>query len=164
MIGGLRLSRARRSGRYLGNAALQMAPFVLLIIWLALTRLLPRLEQLLLLTFRLKPFEGAPAWSPFFHAGSWLIVGVILTGLARGNSREFPAELRSAWRTGRLAIQSIVAFSVMAELLSIAGIASGLAEGIFTALSRWSILVTPMISAIFGVLTSSGNAANGFAG
>ncbi len=136
-------------------------PFILLIGWLVVTRLLPPLAHFLEHTGRLHPFADAPAWSPLFHAGTWLVVAAILTGLLRGHSYAFPEEIRAAWRTGRLAVLTIIMFSMMAELLSGSGIAEGLARGMFETLGRWGVVLTPIISAVFGALANSGNAANG---
>lgn len=142
-------------------ATRRMAPFALLIGWLVLTRLLPPLTQFLQQTGRAQPFAGAPGWSPLYHAGTWLVVGGILTGLLRGHVSAFPVEMRTAWNTGRLPVLTIIIFSMMAELLSGSGIAEGLARGMFDALDRWAIVATPLISAVFGALANSGNAANG---
>ncbi len=151
----------RPSRRDLILAARKVAPFAALIAWLLLTRLIPPLKQVLEQAGRLQPFQGAPAWSPLFHAGTWLIVAAVMTGVLRGQAYAFVQEARGAWRTGRLAVLTIVAFAMMAELLSGSGVADGLARGMFEALGRWSVLVTPIISAVFGALANSGNAANG---
>ncbi|MGX7705565.1 L-lactate permease [Methylobacterium sp. Gmos1] len=151
----------RPSHRELLLATRKVAPFATLITWLLLTRLIPPLKQVLEQAGRLQPFPGAPAWSPLFHAGTWLVVAAIVTGLLRGQAYAFVQEARGAWRTGRLAVLTIVAFAMMAELLSGSGVAEGLARGMFEALGRWSVLVTPIISAVFGALANSGNAANG---
>lgn len=50
---------------------------------------------------------------------------------------------------------------MMAELISGSGIAAGLAEGMFAGLGRWAIVMTPLVSAAFGSLANSSNAANG---
>ncbi|ODT22669.1 MAG: hypothetical protein ABS35_14280 [Kaistia sp. SCN 65-12] len=139
----------------------RMLPFAVLIGWLVVTRLLPPLAHVLEQTGRLEPFAGAPEWSPLFHAGTWLVVAAVLTGLLRGHAAAFPAEIRAAWKTGRLAVLAIMTFSMMAELLSGSGIARGLAAGLFEAFGRWSVVLTPIISAVFGALSNSGNAANG---
>ena len=152
---------ARPDRPALVRAMRRMAPFALLIGWLVLTRLLPPLTHFLEAAGRLHPFAGAPAWSPLFHAGTWLVAGAILTSLARGQAPGFPAEIRAAWKTGRLAVLTIVTFAMMAELLTGSGIAGGLARGMFTALDRWAILATPLVSAVIGALANSGNGANG---
>lgn len=145
----------------LAVAAQRMLPFTLLIGWLALTRLVPSLNQVLQTEFRINPFAGTPAWSPLFHAGTWLIVAAILVGVLRGERQEFSREVSASWKTGRLAVLTIIVFSMMAEVLSRSGIADGLARGIFSSMGVWSIIVTPIISAVFGALANSGNAANG---
>ncbi|MBO1905327.1 L-lactate permease [Microvirga sp. 3-52] len=155
------LADERPDRRTLSLAVRRMAPFALLIGWLVLTRLLPPLAHFLEATGRARPFSGAPTWSPLFHAGTWLVVGAVLTGLVRGHVSAFPAEIARAWKTGRLAVLTIVTFSMMAEVLSGSGIAEGLAAGMFAALDRWAIVATPLISAVFGSLANSGNAANG---
>jgi lactate permease len=138
-----------------------IAPFAAVIGWLVLTRSLPPLTLFLEEFGRMHPFSGTPAWSPLFHAGTWLVLGAILTGLLRGHIAAFPLEIRATWKTGRLAVFTIVTFSMMAELLSASGIAAGLARGMFDGFGRWAVVVTPLISSVFGALTNSGNAANG---
>lgn len=155
------LADQRPDRRALVQAMRRMAPFMLVIGWLVVTRLLPPLTHFLEQAGRMLPFAGVPAWSPLFHAGTWLVVGAILTGLARGRAATFPAEIRAAWKTGRLAVLTIITFAMMAELLSGSGIADGLARGMFTALDRWAIIATPQISAVIGALANSGNGANG---
>ncbi|MBJ6128521.1 L-lactate permease [Microvirga splendida] len=155
------LADERPNRRALSLAVRRMAPFALLIGGLIVTRLVPPLAHFLEATGRMQPFPGAPAWSPLFHAGTWLVVGAILTGLVRRHVSAFPAEISVAWKTGRLAVLTIVTFSMMAEVLSGSGIAKGLAAGMFGALDRWAIVATPLISAVFGSLANSGNAANG---
>ena len=142
-------------------AARRMLPFTLLIGWLALTRLAPPLNQMLQSSWSIRPFAGAPVWAPLFHAGTWLVAAAILTALLRGHRRAFPSEAAAAWKTGKLAVLTVVVFSMMAELLSRSGIAGGLARGMYDAFGVWSVTVTPMISAVFGALANSGNAANG---
>lgn len=151
-----------RPGRgALALALRRMAPFVLLIGGLLATRLVPPLADFFERTGQVAPFAGAPRWSPLFHAGTWLVAAAVLTGVLRGHTSAFPSEIRAAWGTGRLAVLTIITFSMMAELLSGSGIAAGLARGLFEALGRWAIVLTPIISAVFGALANSGNAANG---
>lgn len=145
----------------LARAVERMSPFVVLIAWLVVTRLSPPVKHFLEQSVRIAPFPGAPDWLPLFHAGTWLVVAAVLTGLLRGHTAAFPTEIKAAWKAGRLAVLTITTFTMMAEILSGSGIAGGLASGMFAALGRWSIVLTPIISAVFGALANSGNAANG---
>ena len=122
---------------------------------------MPPLHQNLQTLWSIQPFAGAPIWWPLFHAGTWLVLAAILTGLLRGHRHALTREIGSAWTTGRLAVLTVIVFSMLAELLSRSGIANGLARGMFDTFGVWSVTVTPMISAIFGALANSGNAANG---
>jgi lactate permease len=148
----------RPDRRKLSQAFRRMLPFGALIGWLVATRLFTPLEHILVEAGRLQPFAGTPAWSPFFHAGTWLVVAAVLTGLLRGHARSLPSELRAAWNTGRLAAFSIVTFSAMAEVLSGSGIAAGLAQGLFQSLGSAAVVLMPIIgSSLFqvGKLSSS---------
>lgn len=73
-----------------------MAPFDLLIGWLALTRLPPGLKEFLEQIGRIAPFAGAPAWPPLFQAGTWLVVAAVMTGWLRGHAAAFPTVIRAA--------------------------------------------------------------------
>lgn len=151
----------RPDRRRLAEVFRKVLPFVLLIGWLVITRLAPPLHRLLEDSLRLSPFVGTPSWSPLFHAGTWLVVAAVLTGLLRGQAGALAKEAQAAWTTGRLAVLSVIAFSMMAEILSESRIASGLAEGLYHLFGRWALILTPQISAVFGALANSGNAANG---
>jgi lactate permease len=131
----------RPDRRKLSQAFRRMLPFGALIGWLVATRLFTPLEHILVEAGRLQPFAGTPAWSPFFHAGTWLVVAAVLTGLLRGHARSLPSELRAAWNTGRLA--------------------AGLAQGLFQSLGSAAVVLMPIISAVYGALANSSNAANG---
>lgn len=155
------LADERPARRDLMIAVRRMAPFAALIGWLVITRLVPALEDFPLGTGRMTPFAGAPAWSPLFHAGTWLVVAAVLTSLLRGHGSAFPTEIKKAWKAGRLVVLSIITFSMMAKLLSGSGIADGLARGLFEALGRWAVVPMPIISAVFSALANNANAANG---
>ena len=150
----------RIAGSWAGCSG-RILPFGALIGWLAATRLITPLEKTLMDAGRLQPFAGAPAWAPFFHAGSWLIVAAILTALVRREASSLHVELTAAWRPGRLSVFSIFTFSAMAEVLSGSGIATGLAQGLYRALGSGAVVLMPLVSALYGALANSSNAANG---
>ncbi|MNM45992.1 hypothetical protein D3C81_569220 [compost metagenome] len=138
----------------------RVLPFMALIGGLVLTRLVPGLKESLTTLGKVAPFGDLPAWSPLFHAGSWLIVGSILTSAWRGHAQRLPLELHCAWATGKNAVLTVFLFAMMAEVLSMAGISQAFAEGMFTTLNAGAVLLTPLVAGAFGILANSGNAPN----
>lgn len=143
------------------NAFVRTLPFTMVIGWLVVIRLVEPIHEVLLDTIRMAPFTGAPVWFPLSHAGTWLLLAGLLTALLRGQGYLVGTEFRTAWRTGRLAVLTVITFSMMAEVLSISGIAAGIAQGLFRSLGQWAVIVTPLLAGTFGVVTNGGNAGNG---
>jgi lactate permease len=135
-------------------------PYILLIGALVLSRLLPGVRGRLQGLGQLAPYPDLPSWSPLFHAGTWLIVGAMLTAFARGLAPSLRQEARQAWQTGKHAVLTVFLFAMMAELLSTAGISQAFAQGMFATLQAGAVLATPLISGTFGILANSGNAPN----
>ena len=52
---------------------------------------------------------------------------------------------------------TVFLFAMMAEILAAAGISQAFARGMFDALGQGAVVVAPLLSAAFGVLTNSGN-------
>lgn len=143
------------------NAFVRTLPFTLVIGWLVAIRLVEPIHEALLDAIRIAPFTGAPIWFPLSHAGTWLLLAGLLTALLRGKGYLVAIEFSTAWRTGRLAVLTVITFSMMAEVLSISGIAAGMAQGLFRSLGQWAVIVTPLLAGTFGVVTNGGNAGNG---
>ena len=141
-------------------AATKVLPYVVLIACLALTRLIPELRSTMDSLWRVTPFADLPSWAPFFHAGSWLIVGSIVTAWVRGQQSALVAEAQSAWATGKHAVLAVFLFAMMAEVLTASGISGAFAVAIFNELGEKTILLTPPLSGAFGILTNSGNPGN----
>lgn len=138
----------------------KITPYACLIVGLVLSRLITPVASTLSRFLPVKPFESLPAWAPLFHAGSWLLAAAVVTALLRGHLTLLPAEARSSWKSAQAAIVSVFLFAVMAEILSGAGISQTFANGMFAVLNQWMVLVTPVLSGGFGILTNSGSASN----
>lgn len=141
-------------------AARKVLPYMVLIGALALTRLVPSVRTTLGAWGRVVPFDDLPAWAPLLHAGSWLIVGGLVTAFARRQGGLVGSEARAAWRTGKHAVLTVFLFAMMAEVLAASGIASAFATAMFEALDDKVILVTPLLSGAFAILTNSGSPSN----
>jgi len=141
-------------------AARKALPYILMIAWLVATRLLPGLNSGLGELAAFSPFPDLPGWMPLLHAGSWLIIGAVLMAAICRQRGLLATQARSAWTTGRHAVYSVFLFAMMAEVLAGAGISQAYADGLFASLKDWTILITPVLAGIFGILANSGNAPN----
>ncbi len=157
----LRFLLDRRPDRPRMKAAARKAlPYILMIAWLVATRLLPGLNSGLGGLAAFSPFPDLPGWMPLLHAGSWLIVGAVLMAAVCRQRGLLATQARAAWTTGRHAVYSVFLFAMMAEVLAGAGISQAYADGLFASLKDWTILITPVLAGVFGILANSGNAPN----
>lgn len=138
----------------------QTLPYLLLTLALVMTRLWTPLKEALIALFPLQPYPDLPGLSPFFHAGCLMMLGCLVTAVLKQRLPRLPHALRDACQTGSQPILTVFLFSMMAEVLSGAGISRAYADGLFSALGTQAILATPAASALFGVLASSANASN----
>ncbi|SIT30714.1 hypothetical protein [Achromobacter sp. MFA1 R4] len=141
-------------------AARRALPYIVLIAWLVATRLVTTLNRGLAGLADLRPYADLPAWMPFLHAGSWLIAGALAMAAWQSGRGALAAQARAAWMTGRHAVLSVFLFAMMAEALAGAGISQAYANGLFSSLRDWTILITPLLAGAFGILANSGNAPN----
>ncbi|MFJ3460188.1 hypothetical protein [Achromobacter spanius] len=142
------------------QAARRALPYIALIAWLVAARLVPGLNRGLAGLADFKPYADLPAWMPFLHAGSWLIAGAVAMAAWQRHPGALRAQARAAWMTGRHAVMSVFLFAMMAEVLAGAGISRAYADGLFSSLRDWTILITPLLAGAFGILANSGNAPN----
>lgn len=157
----LRFALDRRPGRaQLQAAALGALPYIVLIACLVATRLAPALNQGLAGLARFSPYADLPSWTPFLHAGSWLIAGALLIAAIRRQPGLLSTNARHAWTTGKHAVLSVFLFAMMAEVLAGAGISQAFADGLFRTMQDWTLLMTPLLAGAFGILANSGNAPN----
>jgi lactate permease len=157
----LRFLHDRRPGRPQAlEAARRALPYILVIACLVATRLLPGLNRWLAGLADIRPFTDLPGWMPFLHAGSWLIAGALAMAAWQRRRGVLGAQARAAWMTGRHAVLSVFLFAMMAEALAGAGISQAYADGLFSSLRDWTILITPVLAGAFGILANSGNAPN----
>ncbi len=138
----------------------KILPFILLISSLALSRLAPEAQHTLSTVAAVTPFSDLPAWPPLYHAGSWLVAGGVLTALWQRRAASLAREGVAAWNTGKPAVLAVFLFAMMAEVLSAAGISQAIANGMFAKLEQGALVLTPLLSGAFGILTNSGNAPN----
>lgn len=142
-------------------AARQVWPYILLVAGLALTRLIPAWADFLRSTASIRPFDNLPAFSPLFHSGVWLLAMGLLIALATHHRRDVRPIIKESWSSGKTAILTTGLFCILAEVLSLSGIAASLAAGMLESMGRTSVFLSMMLAALFGLVTNSANASNG---
>jgi lactate permease len=155
----LRYWRDERPNRQqLLEALRDQAPYVMLTLALCATRLIAPLSQALKPIGRLAPFDGQPAFSPFYAPGFWLAAmgGLVLLQTRASLPRVLADTAKGAWR----ACLVTLAFVVMAQLYVGTGMARQIAEALHLSVGRWSVAGVPLFAAVAGFLTGSGAASN----
>lgn len=144
-----------RSARHVG------LPYVVLIAGLITTRAVPSVNQFLGDALTVRPFVDGPTWAPLLHPSFWLLAVGLVTALIMGGPALAGSALERAWSRGRRPILTIGLFLAMAQVMSISGVADGLARGLRLSLGPLAAMATPLFAGLFGFLTGSSNAANG---
>ncbi|WP_375413234.1 L-lactate permease [uncultured Bradyrhizobium sp.] len=136
-------------------------PYAALIAILIATRAIPPVNRVLGQAIAIRPFADGPTWFPLLHPSSWLLAIGLVTALAIGPPALAAGALARAWFRGRKPILTIMCFLAMAQVMTISGIAGGLAKGLRLSLGPFAALATPLFAGLFGFLTSSSSATNG---
>ncbi|WP_122341806.1 L-lactate permease [Pseudomonas caricapapayae] len=152
--------RERPSGHRARQLARAALPYALIVSALAIVRLIPALKVAASTVVVFKPYDDLPSWSPAFHAGTWLLIGALICVFIRGTSDCLRDEALAAWNTGKQAVLAVFIFSMLSEVMSKSGISGACAAGLFAAMGNKSLMLTPAISALFGILANTGNASN----
>ncbi|MFO1082573.1 MAG: L-lactate permease [Reyranellaceae bacterium] len=155
----VRFLRDERPGRAEIAAVLaRQAPYVALTLALCATRLVPPLRDTLKPLLALRPFEGQPAFAPFYAPGFWLVaIGLVVAARARLRLGSVLREtVRGAWRPCAVTLL----FVVMAEFYVGAGLAQAIATALQGAAGRAAVFAVPAFAAVGGFLTGGAAAAN----
>lgn len=136
-------------------------PYVWLTIAILVTRIFPPLRRLLHGLWLIQPAPTWPAFSVFYQASFWLLAVAILYGLKnRLTWTQWKAVGTGVRHAGRGPVMVILAFVVMAQWMSRAGIAADLALQWTRFGGSRAVWASPVFSAIAGFLTGSNTASN----
>ena len=153
---------SRRPDRaMLRRAGASALPFVLLAALLIATRSIPPLTSALRGTLVLAPFADQPSFPILYNPSFWLILVGLGVMVATGRLGELPARLKETWDGGWRAALVTIAFVAMAQVLSGAGAARLVGEGLRAGLGPAAPLTGPLFGAVGGFLTGSNSASNG---
>ncbi len=136
-------------------------PYAALIAILIATRAIPPVNRLLSQAISVRPFADGPTWFPLLHPSSWLLAIGLVMAFAIGRPALTVGALERSWSRGRKPILAIMLFLAMAQVMTISGVAGGLAKGLRLSLGPFAVLMAPLFGGLSGFLTSSSSAANG---
>ncbi|WP_316224619.1 MULTISPECIES: L-lactate permease [unclassified Bradyrhizobium] len=136
-------------------------PYAALIAILIATRAIAPVNRLLGEVVAIRPFADGPTWFPLLHPSTWLLVTGFATAFAIGHPASLADAMKRAWSRGRKPILAIALFLAMAQVMTMSGMAGGLAKGLRLSLGPFAALATPLLGGLFGFITSSSSATNG---
>lgn len=136
----------------------RLAPYIALVIALALMRLVPaihdRLEQP-----SFKPFADASAFAPLLSPAVPLIVIALVVAIHRGGARQAAALTKlTLQRAGRAALLTFLLVG-MAWIMVGSGLAGGIGLAVSGVLASWAAGIVPVAGALGGYLTGSNTGA-----
>lgn len=138
-----------------------LAPVVVLVLGLLLTRLLPPLAEWSRSLLRLEIERFDYSLPLLYHPGFWMVVaalaGCLLLPLPQ---REIPRMVQQAGRQWLVATLAVAGFLCMAQVMFDAGMVTLLAQSLTSALTEDFVLLAPFIGALGGFLTASNAGAN----
>lgn len=159
---GVRFWRDVRISAAARQALIRVAqPYVWLTLIILVTRVFPPLRGFLRGLWLIQPSRAWPVFSVFYQVSFWLLAVAIVYGLKiRLSKTQWKAVGVGVWHAGRAPVMVILAFVVMAQWISRAGIAADLAMQWAHFAGPVAIWASPVFSAIAGFLTGSNTASN----
>lgn len=136
----------------------RLAPYIALVVALALMRLVPaihdRLEQP-----SFKPFADASAFAPLLSPALPLLIIALVVALRRGGPKQATALLKlTLRRSGRAALLTVLLVG-MAWIMVGSGLAGGIGLAVSAVLGSWAAGIVPVAGALGGYLTGSNTGA-----
>jgi lactate permease len=145
-----------------GALLLRLLPYLVLVLALALTRLVPAIHDGLEQP-AWRPFAGAAAFSPLLSPALPLLAIALTVALRRGGLRQAGALLRlTAARSARAVLLTFLLVG-MAWIMVGGGLAGGIGLSVSGLIGDWSAGIVPVAGGLAGYLTGSNTGAGAVA-
>lgn len=136
----------------------RLAPYIALVVALALMRLVPVIHDRLEIP-SFKPFADAAAFAPLLSPALPLILIALVVAIRRGGTRQAAALMKlTLQRAGRAALLTFLLVG-MAWIMVGSGLAGGIGLAVSGVLGSWSAGIVPVAGALGGFLTGSNTGA-----
>lgn len=139
-------------------------PYAALTGLVLVTRVIGPLEAALADLWAVAPTPSVPAYAPFYHVGSLILIVALANAALRGLDRaQWAAIAGTMWQAGRSPVLATLIFVVMGQLTAASGMAAEIMAALIGAAGAGAVLATPVVAAVAGLLTGSNVAANAIA-
>lgn len=136
----------------------RLAPYIALVVALALMRLVPVIHDRLEIP-SFEPFADAAAFAPLLSPALPLILIALVVAIRRGGTRQAAALMKlTLQRAGRAALLTFLLVG-MAWIMVGSGLAGGIGLAVSGVLGSWSAGIVPVAGALGGYLTGSNTGA-----
>ncbi|MFC5419837.1 hypothetical protein ACFPOB_09695 [Bosea eneae] len=136
----------------------RLAPYIALVVALALMRLLPAVHDRLEHP-SFKPFADASAFAPLLSPALPLLIIALVVALRRGGAKQATALMKlTLQRAGRAALLTFLLVG-MAWIMVGSGLAGGIGLAVSAVLGSWAAGIVPVAGALGGYLTGSNTGA-----
>lgn len=136
----------------------RLAPYIALVVALALMRLVPAIHDWLE-TPSFKPFADASAFAPLLSPALPLIMIALVVAILRGGTKQALGLMNlTLQRSGRAALLTFLLVG-MAWIMVGSGLAGGIGLAVSGVLGSWSAGIVPVAGALGGYLTGSNTGA-----
>lgn len=136
----------------------RLAPYIALVVALALMRLVPAIHDRLEHP-SFKPFADASAFAPLLSPALPLIIIALVVAIRRGGAKQAAALMKlTLQRAGRAALLTFLLVG-MAWIMVGSGLAGGIGLSVSGVLGSWSAGIVPVAGALGGYLTGSNTGA-----
>jgi len=154
----------RQEGTFLFSAPAirRAAPYLILIVLLAVTKLSPGIRALLA-TPAFTPGQGAPDFAPLASPANVLVLAAILGCFAHGRWAALHGAIPGALAKGTRASILTILLVALACVIVRSGIAQAVADALRSGMGDHAALVVPVLGSIGGYLTGSNTGAGSLA-
>ena len=147
-------------GLDLRQLATNLSPYLVILVLVLLTRLIPPIQQglsMIVVNWSFDRYSGS--FQPFYHPGTILCLGLALAAIARGQAAMLPTALASAWRRLLPVALALLVMLALSRLMVHAGMIASLAAAAASVGPAWPV-IAPFVGVLGTFITGSATASN----
>ncbi|MEM9591773.1 MAG: L-lactate permease, partial [Pseudomonadota bacterium] len=140
--------------------ATDLSPYLVILILVLLTRLVPPIQRGLSMIALNWSFDGySGSFQPLYHPGTILFVGLVVAAIARGQAGMLPTALAAALRRLLPVAAALLVMLALSRLMVHAGMIASLAAAAASVGPAWPV-IAPFVGVLGTFITGSATASN----